>query len=108
MAELPFTDPTALQPEVPQPPKATGLRRVVIAVIATVVCVGLAAIVLFGTRAAHRLGQRTAHQASRGRTTSCQYGRSPQGPPDRLCRAADEAAGRPQWSRLQHKPLHRR
>lgn len=60
MAELPFPDPTALQPEVPQPPKATGLRRVVIAVIATVVCVGLAAIVLFGTRAAHKLGQRTA------------------------------------------------
>jgi type IV secretion system protein VirB10 len=61
MAELPFPgQDETLQPEVPQAPKGTGLRRVVVAVCAITVCLGLAAIVLFGTRTAHRFGKRTA------------------------------------------------
>lgn len=59
MADLPFPDEDeTTEPETPQQPKGTGLRRTVIAVGASVVCLGLAAIVLFGTRTAHRLRQR--------------------------------------------------
>jgi type IV secretion system protein TrbI len=58
MAELPFADEEGTPPETPQPPRGTGLRRVVIAVCASAVCLGLAAIVLFGTRTAHRMRQR--------------------------------------------------
>jgi type IV secretory pathway VirB10-like protein len=60
MESLPFTDPpddVSLHDQTP-PPKATGLRRVVVAAVVGTLCFGGAALWLLGSRTWHQMGKR--------------------------------------------------